>query len=86
MSQLFASGGQSIGASTSVLPMSIQGWFPLGWTICLLAVQGTLPPNAKLQIKDSANVLLVRWLRDASIPLETSFTPKVTRISSSLGW
>ena len=34
MSQLFASGGQSIGvsASTSVLPMNIQDRFPLGWT------------------------------------------------------
>ena len=34
MSQLFASGGQSIAvsASTSVLPMNIQDWFPLGWT------------------------------------------------------
>ena len=34
MSQLFASGGQSTGvsASTSVLPMNIQDWFPLGWT------------------------------------------------------
>ena len=34
VSQLFASGGQRIGtsASTSVLPMSIQGWFPLGLT------------------------------------------------------
>ena len=34
MSQLFASGGQSIGvsASTSILPMNIQNWFPLGWT------------------------------------------------------
>ena len=34
MSQLFASGGQSIGASASasVLPMNIQGWFPLGMT------------------------------------------------------
>ena len=34
MSQLFASGGLSIGvsASTSVLPMNIQDWFPLGWT------------------------------------------------------
>ena len=33
-SQFFASGGQSIGvsASTSVLPMNIQDWFPLGWT------------------------------------------------------
>ena len=32
--RLFASGGQSIGASASawVLPMSIQGWFPLGCT------------------------------------------------------
>jgi len=34
MSQFFASGGLSIGvsASTSVLPMNIQDWFPLGWT------------------------------------------------------
>ena len=34
MSQLFASGDQSIGvsASASVLPMNIQDWFPLGWT------------------------------------------------------
>ena len=34
MSQLFASGGQSIGvsASASVPPMNTQNWFPLGWT------------------------------------------------------
>ena len=34
MSQFFTSGGQSIGASasTSVLPMSIQAWFPLELT------------------------------------------------------
>ena len=33
VSQLFASGGQSIGAlvSASFLPINIQGWFPLGW-------------------------------------------------------
>ena len=30
--QLFASGGQSIGALPSVLPAIIQGWFPLGLT------------------------------------------------------
>ena len=29
VSQFFASDGQSIGASASVLPMNIQGWFPL---------------------------------------------------------
>ena len=36
MSQLFASGGQSIGvsASTSILPMNIH-WFSLGWTGCI---------------------------------------------------
>ena len=32
VSQLFPSGGQSIGASASVLPMNIQGCFPLGLT------------------------------------------------------
>ena len=32
VSQLFASGGQSIGASASALPVNSQGWFPLGWT------------------------------------------------------
>ena len=34
MSQLFTSGGQSIGASasTSVLPMNTQEWSPLEWT------------------------------------------------------
>ena len=34
ISQLFTSGGQSIGVSvsTSVLPMNTQDWSPLGWT------------------------------------------------------
>ena len=34
ISQFFTSGGQTIGASASVsgLPMSIKGWFSLGWT------------------------------------------------------
>ena len=32
MSQFFASGGQSIGVSASVLLMNIRDWFPLGWT------------------------------------------------------
>ena len=33
VSLFFASGGQSIGvsASTSVIPMNTQDWFPLGW-------------------------------------------------------
>ena len=32
MSRFFASDGQSIGGSALVLPMNIQGWFPLGLT------------------------------------------------------
>ena len=43
MSRLFASNGQSIGASTSVLPMNIQDWFPLGLNgLISFAVHGTL--------------------------------------------
>ena len=45
MSQLFASGGQSIGvsASASVLAVNIQDWFPLGWTGWIsLQSKGTL--------------------------------------------
>ena len=42
MSQLFASGGRSIGASASVLPMNNPGWsFRIDW-LDLLAVQQTL--------------------------------------------
>ena len=42
MSWLFASGGQSIGASASasVLPINIQGWFILGLTGLILLSKG----------------------------------------------
>ena len=44
VSQLFASGGQRIGASASasVLPVNVQGWFPLGLT-GLIALLSTGP-------------------------------------------
>ena len=41
-SQFFASGGQSIGTSASVLPTNIQDWFSLGLTGWVSAVQGIL--------------------------------------------
>ena len=42
VSQIFASGGESIGASASVLTVNSQGWFPLGLTglISLLSLKG----------------------------------------------
>ena len=45
MSQLFASGGQSIGVSAlaSVLPMNIQDWSPLGWTGLIYLLSRGLP-------------------------------------------
>ena len=57
MSQVVASGGQSTGASvsTSVLPMNIQDWFPLGLTSLISFVQGNLKsllqhPSSKASI------------------------------------
>ena len=45
MSKLFASSGQSIGASASarVLPVNIQGWFPLGLTGLIPLLSKGLP-------------------------------------------
>ena len=40
MSCLFESGGQGTGASASVLPLNIQGWFPLGLTDFILLSMG----------------------------------------------
>ena len=44
MSQFFTSGGQNIGVSAlaSVLPMNIQGWFPLGLTGLIMTTGKTL--------------------------------------------
>ena len=52
MIQLFLSGGQSTGASasTSVLPVNIQGWFPLGLTFLI-----------SLQSKGLSRILFSYW-------------------------
>ena len=44
VNQLFASGGQSIGASasSSILPMNIQGWFPLEFTALIFLLSREL--------------------------------------------
>ena len=68
MSQLSASSDQSIGlsASASVLPVTIQAWFPLGFTsFDLLAVQGTLKNlfqhhNLKASILQNSALFMVQ--------------------------
>ena len=54
-SQLFASGGQSIRPSASVLLMNIQDWFPLGLTGLILQLKG---PS---RIFSNESALRIRW-------------------------
>ena len=69
MSQLFASGGQSIGASASasVLPMNIQVFisFRIDW-FDLLDVQGTLKSSPAPQF-ESINSTALRLLYDPTL-------------------
>ena len=63
MSQLFPSGGQSVGvsASASVLPMNTQDWSPLGWTGCISfsprGSQESLAPQFKSIISSALSLL-----------------------------
>ena len=64
-SQFFASGGQSIGFSTSAsdLPMSIQDWFPLGWTGCIsLQSNGLSRVFSNTTVQKLFNYLAFRFL------------------------
>ena len=66
MSQFFPSDGQSIrvSASASVLPMSIQDWFPLRWT-ALISLQSKGPSrvfyNTTLQKHQFCKAQLSLW-------------------------
>ena len=63
-SQLWASGGQSIGtsASVSVLPVNIQHWFPLGWTSWIsLLFQGILK---SLLLHHSSKASILQWIEE----------------------
>ena len=57
MHLLFTSGGPSIGALASVLPMNIQGWLPLG-LIGLISLQSKgLSKSESLQHNSKASIL-----------------------------
>ena len=59
-SLLFASGGQSIGnsVSASVLPMNIQGWFPLGWLVCSCSPRDSRESSPVPQFKSMNSLAL----------------------------
>ena len=63
MSQLYASGGQSIRASVSasVLLMNIQGWFPLGLTGLILLSKSLLQHySSKASVFQCSNLFMVQ--------------------------
>ena len=62
MSQLFVSGGQSIGASASVLPMNIQDRFPLGLTSLISLLSKGLSRVFSSTTVQSINSLMLRLL------------------------
>ena len=63
----FTSGGQSIGTST-VLPMNVHGWFPLGWTGLVSLLSKGLSrvfSNTTIQKKCTGNTEEVHEMRRA---------------------
>ena len=87
MSQPFTSGGQSIGvsASTSVFPMNIQGWFPLGLSdlisCCLRDSQESTPAPQFESINFSALLLMVELLHLYMITRKTIAFTRWTFVS-----
>ena len=59
MSQLFTSGGQSIGvsASASVLPMNTLDWSPLGWTVWISFLSKGLSKSLPQHHSSKASIL-----------------------------
>ena len=81
MSQLFASGGQSIGDSASVLPMSIQGWFPLRLTGLISFMYNGLSEvfsSTKVQKHPFFHALPCFWFSSQQLYLTTGKTITLT--------
>ena len=62
MSQLFTSGGQSIGASALVFPMNIQEWFPLDWLVKSPCSPRDSQESSPTQQLKSINFLVLSFL------------------------
>ena len=78
MSQLFVSGGQSIGvsASASVLPMNMQDLFPLGWTIWISLLSKGLSrvfSNTTVQKASITPLIICLWTKQ----METNPCPAI---------
>ena len=70
LSQHSASGGHSIGASALVLPMNIQGWFPLGlagWSPCHTRDSQESSPAPQFKSINSSTLSLLYGLTLTSV-------------------
>ena len=98
MSQIFASGGQSIrvSASSLVLPMSIQDWFPLGSPCCPRDSQESFPTpqnfehhSSKASIKDTRiNSCYIVLSGRSGLSTPSSFYPPLKNLPKIVvgGW
>ena len=78
----FTSGGQSIGASASVLPMNVQDWFPLG-LIGFISLQSKgllrILSNTTIQKHQFFGVQPSLWSNSYNPPVTTGKTIALTR-------
>ena len=87
VSQLFTSGGQSIGASASVLPMNIQDWFTLGWTGWIF-----LKSKGLSRIFSNTTVSFLKWRFSDPSPGDSDSVGvrrvkwKLSRLDTELVW
>ena len=72
MSWLFTSGSHSIGASASVLPMTVQGWFPVGLTgLISLQSKGRSRVSPAPQFECISSLVLTFFIIQLSHPYMT---------------
>ena len=89
VSWLFISGGQSIGtsASPSVLPVNIQGWFPLGltvWSPCCPGNSQESYPSS--QFKSVSSLVLIFMVQFSYLYMTTGKTIALTISTLSAKW
>ena len=81
MSQFLTSGGQSIGASASVLPINIQDWSPWGWTSWISLQSKGLSRSSPISQFKSINSLVLSFLYSPTLTsyMTTGKTIALTR-------
>ena len=87
MSQYFSSGDQSIrvSASASVLPVNIQGWFPLGLTALITLLSKGL--SRVFSSTTAPSVLHIRWPKYWSFSFSISLSNEYSGlISFRMDW